>query len=151
MLRAEPWYAYRYRYGDDVVVPANTFDGPKVLIVNERNGSAAETGAMMAKLTGAAILVGRTTYGAGIGTALEQPNLIDGGEIGIPNRASYDPSGSWGIENIGVAPDITAELDPESWRAGKDAQLEAAMKAGLDALKPAKKRPWKRPPYPIHP
>ena len=151
MLRAEPWYAYRYRYGDDVVVPANTFDGPKVLIVNERNGSAAETGAMMAKLTGAAILVGRATYGAGIGTALEQPNLIDGGEIGIPNRASYDPAGSWGIENMGVTPNITAELDPESWREGKDPQLEAAAKAALDVLKSEKKRPWKRPPYPVHP
>ena len=151
MLRAEPWYAYRYRYGDDVVVPANTLEGPKVLIVNERNGSAAETGAMMAKLTKAAILVGRATYGAGIGAALDQPDLIDGGRIAIPNRASYDPAGTWGIENIGVAPDVTAELDPESWRAGKDPQLEAAVRAGLAALKTEKKRPWKRPPYPVHP
>ena len=151
MLRAEPWYAYRYRYGADVVVPQNTFDGPKVLIINERNGSAAETGVLMAKLTQAAILVGRPTYGAGIGAALDQPDLIDGGRIAIPNRAAYDPAGTWGIENMGVAPDITVELDPESWRAGKDPQLEAAVKAGLDALRSVKKRPWKRPPYPVHP
>jgi len=151
MLRAEPWYAYRYRYGADVVVPQNTFDGPKVLIINERNGSAAETGVLMAKLTQAAILVGRQTYGAGIGAALDQPDLIDGGRIAIPNRAAYDPAGTWGIENMGVAPDITVEMDPESWRAGKDPQLEAAVKAGLDALRSVKKRPWKRPPYPVHP
>ncbi|HEX5029961.1 MAG TPA: S41 family peptidase [Candidatus Eisenbacteria bacterium] len=151
MLRAEPWYAYRYRYGDDVVVPANTFDGPKVLIINERNGSAAETGALMAKLTGAAILVGTPTYGAGIGAALDQPGLIDGGRIAIPNRASYDPAGSWGIENMGVAPDVRVEMDPASWRAGGDPQLEAAVKAALEALKSVKKRPWKRPPYPVHP
>jgi tricorn protease len=151
MLRAEPWYAYRYRYGADVVVPANTFDGPKVLIINERNGSAAETGALMAKLTHTAILVGMPTYGAGIGAALDQPDLIDGGRIAIPNRAAYDPSGSWGIENMGVVPDIRVEMDPESWRAGKDPQLEAAVRAALTALRTVKKRPWKRPPYPVHP
>lgn len=151
MLRAEPWYAYRYRYGADIVVPSNTFDGPKVLIIDERNGSAAETGALMAKLTGAAILVGMRTYGAGIGAALDQPALIDGGRIAIPNRASYDPAGTWGIENVGVAPDIRAEMDPESWRAGKDPQIEAAVKAALEALRSVKKRPWKRPQYPVHP
>lgn len=151
MLRAEPWYAYRYRYGADVVVPQNTFDGPKVLIINERNGSAAETGALMAKLTRAAILVGTPTYGAGIGAALDQPDLIDGGRIAIPNRAAYDPAGSWGIENMGVAPDIRVEMDPESWRAGKDPQLEAAVRAALAALRSVKKRSWKRPPYPVHP
>jgi tricorn protease len=151
MLRAEPWYAYRYRYGEDVVVPQNTFEGPKVMIINERNGSAAETGALMAKLTGAAILVGRPTYGAGIGAALDQPDLIDGGRIAIPNRAAYDPAGTWGIENSGVAPDITVEMDPASWRAGADPQLEAAVRAALEALKSVTKRPWKRPPYPIHP
>jgi len=151
MLRAEPWYAYRYRYGADVIVPQNTFDGPKVLIINERNGSAAETGVLMAKLTRAAILVGNTTYGAGIGAALDQPDLVDGGRIAIPNRAAYDPAGSWGIENMGVAPDIRVEMDPGAWRAGRDPQLETAVRAALGALRSVKKRPWKRPPYPVHP
>ena len=151
MLRAEPWYAYQYRYGDDVVVPANTLEGPKVLIVHEQNGSAAETGAMMAKITGAATLVGKPTYGAGIGAALYQPRLIDGGNISIPNRASYDPAGSWGIENMGVQPDVVVEDDPAAWRAGKDPQLEAAVNAALREIGKTKKRPWKRPKFPTYP
>ncbi|HEU5311319.1 MAG TPA: S41 family peptidase, partial [Candidatus Eisenbacteria bacterium] len=151
MLRAEPWFAYRYRYGADVVVPANTLEGPKVLLVHEQNGSAAETGALMAKLTHAATLVGKATYGAGIGAALDQPNLIDGGGIAIPNRASYDPAGTWGIENIGVQPDVVVEDDPESWRTGKDPQLEAAVHVALREIGTTKQRPWKRPEFPMHP
>ena len=151
MLRAEPWFAYRYRYGADVVVPANTLEGPKVLLVHEQNGSAAETGALMAKITHAATLVGKPTYGAGIGAALDQPDLIDGGGIAIPNRASYDPAGTWGIENIGVQPDVVVEDDPESWRTGKDPQLEAAVNVALREIGTIKQRPWKRPEFPMHP
>jgi tricorn protease len=150
MLRAEPWYAYQYRYGNDVVVPANTLEGPKVLIVHEQNGSAAETGALMAKITHAATLVGSATFGAGIGAALDQPNLIDGGMISIPNRAAYDPAGTWGIENTGVQPDLLVENDPVSWRAGKDPQLEAAVNTALRGIE-AKKRPWRRPKFPRYP
>ena len=151
MLRAEPWYAYQYRYGADVVVPANTLEGPKVLIVHEQNGSAAETGALMAKITHAATLVGRPTYGAGIGAALDQPNLIDGGVISIPNRAAYDPAGTWGIENMGVQPDIVVEDDPAAWRRGEDSQLEAAVKAALQGIGRTKAHSWKRPKFPTYP
>src|SRR5687767_4934362 len=105
----------------------------------------------MAKITGAATRVGPPTHGARIGAALDQPNLIDGGAIAIPNRASYDPAGTWGIENTGVQPDVRVEDEPALWRAGKDPQLEAAVNAALRELGKTKKRPWKRPKFPTYP
>jgi tricorn protease len=49
-LMAVPIYAYDYRYGRDFPVPPVFLDGPKVLITNGLNWSAAETFAEMFKL-----------------------------------------------------------------------------------------------------
>ena len=78
--------------------------------------------------------------------------LIDGGRITIPNRAAYDPSGKdWGIENIGVAPDIEVEITPKDWQAGRDSQLEKAIEIALSEAKKNPKRKKIKPKYPVHP
>lgn len=151
LLRRQPIYAYAWREGDSFPMPTNFLAGPKVLIINRQNGSAAETFALMWKLTGLGPIVGTRTFGGGIGGAVFIPDLLDGGQIIIPNRASYDPSGTWGIENEGVHPDLEVEWDPESWRAGKDPQLEAAVKAALAELPKTKRWEPKTPEYPKYP
>lgn len=151
LLRRQPIYAYAWREGDAFPMPTNFLAGPKVLIINRHNGSAAETFALMWKLTGLGPIVGTRTIGGGIGGALYIPDLLDGGQIIMPNRASYDPNGTWGIENEGVPPDIEVEWDPESWRAGKDPQLEAAVKAALAEISKAKRWEPKMPAYPKYP
>lgn len=151
LLRRQPIYAYAWREGDSFPMPTNVVAGPKVLIINRQNGSAAETFALMWKLTGLGPIVGTRTFGGGIGGAVYIPDLLDGGQIVIPNRASYDPNGTWGIENEGVHPDIEVEWDPESWRAGKDPQLDAAIKAALAEIPKAKRWEPKKPAYPKYP
>ncbi|HKH48864.1 MAG TPA: PDZ domain-containing protein [Thermoanaerobaculia bacterium] len=151
LLRRQPIYAYAWREGDAFPMPTNFVTGPKVLIINRQNGSAAETFALMWKLTGLGPIVGTRTFGGGIGGALYIPGLLDGGQITMPNRASYDPNGAWGIENEGVHPDIEVEWDPESWRAGKDPQLEAAVKAALAEIPKTKRWEPKKPAYPRYP
>ena len=47
--------------------PVNPAPPVKVLIINELNGSAAETGAYMFKLGKVGSVVGKRTYGGGIG------------------------------------------------------------------------------------
>ncbi|HSF39536.1 MAG TPA: hypothetical protein VLT87_07060, partial [Thermoanaerobaculia bacterium] len=69
----------------------------------------------------------------------------------IPNRAAFSPDGTWGIENDGVHPDVDIDLDPESWRAGRDPQLEAAVKAALAEIPKTKKWEPKKPAYPEYP
>jgi hypothetical protein len=96
-------------------------------------------------------IVGKRTYGAGIGPYFFTPRLIDGGQIQLPNRAAYDPAGNWGIENIGVAPDFDVEITPQDFMAGKDAQLEKAIEVALAEIARIKPNQPKLPAFPTHP
>ncbi|MEX2112983.1 MAG: S41 family peptidase [Pirellulales bacterium] len=155
MLARRPLYYYLFREGDDLAVPVNGRSaGATVLLINESNGSAAETFAMMFQLAKLGPIVGHRTSGGGIGPygGMSAPaQLVDGGRLRIPARGAYDPAGSWGIENEGVRPDMAVEITPADWRAGRDPQLEAAVHAGLDALKNQPPAEPKRPKFPRHP
>jgi tricorn protease len=151
-LKRRPLYYYTFREGSDIATPVNPGPGTAVLITNEFNGSAAETFAFMFKLGHVGPIVGWRTYGAGIGPYVFTPDLIDGGSIQLPNRAAYDPTGtSWGIENVGVIPDVEVEITPRDWLAGRDPQLERAVQAGLEGLKKNVPLVPKKPKYPVHP
>ena len=151
-MQRKPLYYYMFRGGDDIATPVNPAPPVKVMIINDLNGSAAETGAFMFKLAKVGPIVGKRTFGGGIGPYYFTPSLIDGGQIRLPNRAAYDPSGtSWGIENAGVAPDFDVEITPADVIAGRDPQLEKAVEV---ALAQVSKNPViipKRPPFPVHP
>lgn len=151
LLQRRPLYAYAWREGIDLPMPTSFTTAAKTLIINRQNGSAAETFALMWKLAGVGPIVGTRTGGGGIGGALFSPDLIDGGQLTIPNRASYDPNGIWGIENDGVHPDVEVEWDAESWQAGRDPQLEAAVKAVMAEIPKTKKWQPKKPAYPKYP
>ena len=151
-MQRKPLYYYMFRGGDDIATPVNPAPPVKVLIVNELNGSAAETGAFMFKLAKVGPLVGKRTFGGGIGPYYFTPQLIDGGQVRLPNRAAYDPSGtSWGIENVGVAPDFDAEITPADVIAGRDPQLEKAVEVALAQISKSPLYAPKRPAFPVHP
>ena len=150
-MQRKPLYYYMFRGGDDIATPVNPAPPVKVMITNEYNGSAAETGAFMFKLGKVGKIVGKRTGGAGIGPYFFTPRLIDGGRVQLPNRAAYSLDGSgWGIENTGVAPDFDVELTPQDSMNGKDAQLEKAVEVALaDTQRTPVIKP-KRPPFPVH-
>lgn len=151
-MQRKPLYYYMFRGGDDIATPVNPAPPVKVMIINELNGSAAETGAFMFKLAKVGPLVGKRTFGGGIGPYYFTPSLIDGGQIRLPNRAAYDPSGTtWGIENIGVAPDFDVEITPADVIAGRDPQLEKAVEVALAQLSKNPVIVPKRPVFPVHP
>lgn len=151
-LRRKPLYYYMFRGGVDIATPVNPAPPVKVMIINESNGSAAETGAMMFKLARVGALVGKRTYGGGIGPYFFTPRLIDGGSIRLPNRAAYNHDGSsWGIENIGVEPDYDVEVMPQDLMAGRDPQLEKAVEVALAQISRNPVVVPKRPTFPIHP
>jgi tricorn protease len=151
-MQRKPLYYYMFRGGDDIPTPVNPAPPVKVMIINELNGSAAETGAFMFKLAKVGPIVGKRTFGGGIGPYYFTPNLIDGGRVQLPNRAAYDPSGTtWGIENIGVAPDFDVEITPADVIAGRDPQLEKAISVALAQVSKTPVVVPKRPPFPIHP
>jgi tricorn protease len=151
-MQRKPLYYYMFRGGDDIATPVNPAPPVKVMIINELNGSAAETGAFMFKLARVGPIVGKRTFGGGIGPYYFTPSLIDGGRVQLPNRAAYDPSGtSWGIENVGVAPDFDVEITPADVIAGRDPQLEKAIEVALAQVSKNPPLVSKRPSFPIHP
>ena len=151
-MQRKPLYYYMFRGGDDIATPVNPAPPVKVMLINELNGSAAETGAFMFKLARVGPLVGKRTFGGGIGPYYFTPSLIDGGQIRLPNRAAYDPSGAgWGIENAGVAPDFDVEITPADVIAGRDPQLEKAVEVALAQISRNPLVVPKRPPFPVHP
>lgn len=150
MLARRPLYYYMFRDGGDLGVPTNAPPRAKVLLINDVNASAAETFAFMFKLANLGKIVGTRTMGAGIGPYVFMPELIDGGRISIPNRAAFDPAGFWGIENQGIAPDIEVAWLPAEWRAGRDPQLETAIKTVLQLIVDNPPLETRRPEYPVH-
>src|SRR6266849_777137 len=41
---------------------------------------------------------------------------------------------AWGVENYGVDPDVEVLITPDDWAAGRDPQLETAVRLALEAL-----------------
>jgi len=150
-MRRKPLYYYKFRDGDDIATPVNPAPPVKVMIIDELNGSAAETGAFMFKLGKVGPIVGKRTYGAGIGPYFLTPNFVDNGRIQLPNRAAYDPAGNWGIENYGVVPDFDVDITPQDLLAGRDAQLLKAIEVALAQIAKNPVTPPKRPAFPVHP
>ncbi|MDQ3800364.1 MAG: PDZ domain-containing protein [Acidobacteriota bacterium] len=150
-MQRKPLYYYMFRGGDDIPTPVNPAPPVKVLLINEMNGSAAETGAFMFRLGKVGQIVGKRTYGAGIGPYFFTPRLIDNGGVQLPNRAAYNPSGSWDVENYGVAPDFDVEITPQDVIAGRDSQLERAVEVAMAQIRKNPVVQPKRPAFPVHP
>ena len=127
--------------------------GPKVMLINERAGSGGDLLPYMFKEKGLGPLVGTRTWGGLVGT-WDTPRFIDGGRMVAPRGGFYNNDGEWDVEGKGIAPDIEVIQDPKSIVAGKDPQLERAVKEAMELLKtqefimkpepPAPVR-WKRP------
>jgi tricorn protease len=151
-MQRKPIYHYMFRGGEDIATPVNPAPPVKVMIINEFNGSAAETAAFMFKLGKVGSLVGKRTAGAGIGPYYFTPRLIDGGRVQLPNRAAFVSDGSgWGIENYGVEPDFDVEITPQNLMSGRDSQLEKAVEVAMSQINRNPNIQPKHPAFPVHP
>ncbi len=135
------------RSGADLKTPSASIQGPKVMIVNETAGSGGDLLPYMWRKFKMGKLVGTATWGGLVGT-LGFPPLMDGGSVTAPNLAFWDEGEGFGIENVGVPPDIEVEQTPKDVIAGHDPQLEAAIKVAMDELKANPPAKPKRPAYP---
>ena len=124
---------FAMRDGKPWTSPAAGIFGPKVMIINESAGSGGDALPYYFRLRKIGPLVGTRTWGGLVGT-LGVPETVDGGGITAPGLAFYDAQGHWSVENEGVAPDIEVENTPADAAAGRDAQLERAVKEGLRLL-----------------
>jgi tricorn protease len=129
---------YQYTRGRDSVAitrPQQAFFGPMVVMENERSTSDAEVFPDGFRTLGLGKVVGKTTYGAVIGTGAYR--LLDGSSIRTPATGLYNVKG-YNLENYGVPPDVDVDNTPEDFLAGRDAQLEKAVEVLQQQLRNSK-------------
>ena len=101
---------------------------PAVVIINEASASASEILAGALQDTGAATVIGTTSYGKG-SVQVVMP-LTDGDAVKLTIAKYYTPNGR-SIAGSGITPDILVELPKDSVR---DVQLDAAIKNVKDKI-----------------
>jgi len=135
------------RDGHDWSSPSEAIYGPKVMMINEMSGSGGDALPWYFRKNAIGPLVGKKTWGGLVGIG-GYPELIDGGRVTAPRAAIYGLDGDWEVENHGVAPDVEVDLEPATWRQGRDSQLEKAIEVVMLQLKQHPLREVKRPSYP---
>lgn len=105
---------------------------PIVVLLNENSASASEITAGALKDYNLAIIVGQKSYGKG---SVQQPfTLSDGSEMKITVAKWYTPK-DFGIDKIGINPDIEVKFLEEDYEKKYDRQLEEAKKVLAEFIK----------------
>lgn len=104
---------------------------PINVLINQNAFSNAEIFAHAVKTIGRGRLIGTATFGGVISTG--GTSLIDGAAVRLPFRGWYLPDGT-DQENNGAKPDVDVPQTPQDEAAGRDAQLEAAVKDLLQQI-----------------
>ncbi|MDL2717316.1 MAG: PDZ domain-containing protein [Acidobacteriota bacterium] len=146
-LLRQPIAWWTMRYGDDMKTPSASIQGPKVMLIDETAGSGGDLLPWMFRKFKVGTIVGQRTWGGLVGV-LGFPTLMDGAVVTAPNLAFWTPDEGFGVENVGVPPDVEVEQTPADVIAGHDPQLERAIAIVMEELK---KNPPVRPKRPAMP
>ncbi|MEU0738055.1 S41 family peptidase [Streptomyces sp. NPDC006134] len=122
--------------------PADAPRGPVVAVANEFSGSDGDIVNAAIKALGIGPVVGTRTWGGVIGID-SRYRLVDGTLITQPKYAFWLEGYGWGVENHGVDPDVEVVQRPQDHAAGRDPQLDEAIRLALAALE---RTPAKTPP-----
>jgi tricorn protease len=106
------------------------FHGSMVTILDENSSSDGDIFPAMFREAGLGPLIGKRSWGGVIGIT-NRGNLIDGGQVNVPEFGFNSVTGDWIIEGYGVDPDIEVEQDPIAVIQGRDPQLERAVQEVL--------------------
>ena len=131
------------RWIQPVSYPEDGRRGPVVTVADEFAGSDGDIVTAAIKLLGLGPVVGTRTWGGVIGIeGMPGHELVDGTHMTVPRYAFWFDEYGWGVENHGVDPDVEVLITPDDWAAGRDPQLETAVRLALEALE---KQPPKTP------
>ncbi|MEV5983739.1 S41 family peptidase [Streptomyces sp. NPDC052051] len=125
-----------------VSYPEDAPRGPVVAVADEFSGSDGDIVNAVIKTLGIGPVVGTRTWGGVIGIDSKY-RLVDGTLVTQPKFAFWLEGHGWGVENHGVDPDVEVVQRPQDHAAGRDAQLEEAVRTALAELAehPAKRAP----------
>jgi tricorn protease len=123
------------RWVQPVPYPEEGRRGPVVTVADEFAGSDGDIVTAAIKLLGLGPVVGTRTWGGVIGIdGVPGHELVDGTHMTVPRYAFWFEEYGWGVENHGVDPDLEVLITPDDWTAGRDPQLETAVRLALEAL-----------------
>lgn len=122
--------------------PEDAPRGPVVAVADEFSGSDGDIVNAAVKALGIGPVVGTRTWGGTIGID-SRYRLVDGTLVTQPRYAIWLEGYGWGVENRGVDPDVEVVIRPQDHVAGRDPQVEEAVRLALLALEetPAKTAP----------
>ncbi len=121
------------RYEEPFSFPAEAPRGPIVAITDGYASSGGDLVIQALKSYGIATVVGTRTWGGTRGVDLKY-RLVDGTLVAQPKYAWWFTDGGFTAENHGVDPDVEVEMAPHDWAAGRDPQLDTAVRLALQAL-----------------
>jgi tricorn protease len=121
------------RYEEPSSYPADAPRGPIVAITDEYASSGGDIVIQALKSYGIATVVGTRTWGSVLGVDLKY-ELVDGTMVAQPKYAWWFAGVGWAVENHGVDPDVEVTIAPHDWAAGRDPQLDTAVRLALQAL-----------------
>ncbi|OLF15277.1 S41 family peptidase [Actinophytocola xanthii] len=113
--------------------PGDAPRGPVVAVANEFSGSDGDIVNAAIRALGIGPVVGVRTWGGVIGIDMRY-RLVDGTLVTQPKYATWLRGPGWGVENYGVDPDVEVPMAPQDHVAGRDPQLDTAIRLALDAL-----------------
>ncbi len=116
-----------------VSYPAEAPRGPVVALADEFAGSDGDIVTAAIRTLALGPVVGARTWGGVIGID-GWHELVDGTHITVPRWAFWVRQVGWGLENYGVDPDVEVLVSPDDWAAGRDTQLETAIRLATEAL-----------------
>ena len=134
------WYVSRHEE-EPQGYPFEAPRGPIVAITDEYAMSGGDIVIQALKSYGIATVVGTRTWGGVIGCYFNE--LVDGTLVTQPASALWFAGVGWAVENHGVDPDVEVAIAPHDWAAGRDPQLDTAIRLALQALE---RRPPAAPP-----
>ncbi|MFP3991277.1 S41 family peptidase [Streptomyces sp. E11-3] len=122
--------------------PADAPRGPVVAVANEFSGSDGDIVNAAIKALGIGPVVGTRTWGGVVGID-SRYRLVDGTLVTQPKYAIWLEGYGWGVENHGVDPDVEVVMAPQDHVAGRDPQIDEAVRMALAVLteNPAKSPP----------
>src|SRR4029450_4838749 len=135
------------RCGESFRTPGGAIFGPKVMIIDETAGSGGDLLPWMFRQYKLGPPGGKRTWGGLVGI-LGFPVLMDGGMVTAPNLAFWTNEEGFGVENVGVPPDVDVEMTPKGGIAGRDPQVGKAIERGVEALKKNPPPKDATPPFP---
>ena len=114
--------------------PEDAPRGPVVAVTDEFAGSDGDIVTAAIKILGLGPVVGTRTWGGVIGIDSPFLQLVEGTEVTVPRHATWLDGFGWAVENHGVDPDVEVIMSPDDRAAGRDPQLDTAVRLALEAL-----------------